>query len=481
MIRWPMLLACTACAATPDAIMYSDARHPSSASLRAGAAGSASPSLLPEPLAVKLAEATVSEVALANGIRLFVRQRVGALAEHAYLVIHSDFATSPVKGLMSRAYAYTLLSALGYPELVRLGATLRLGWGHDWVTFDVTHMPSSLPDVLSMYSKSFANPQFEHADLDWIKQRWLAGAERNAFNASAIAYRHLAFLVTGERSRLQVLPSDADDLMALQASDLGRFHSSLNPRDLVFVFDGPLSAQECFASSQQSLAKLSFRAAKPSVAAEPSLPAKHPAKSGVAFIERKGSPGAEILVGYLLPAFSTGTFVHGELLAASLSRGLGGTLFDVLRQHNGDAYGVSVRQSAGTGGGMLVIATTVAGARAASTLKSIQEATVGLGTSLDEPTFTRAKNSVEAMLQSPAPEMNDRGVLHTLAARGVSLSALNTMRTQAEETTPESLKAFARSHLDASRRHVVIVGEASVRESLVREGFTIDLVSKEVY
>jgi predicted Zn-dependent peptidase len=464
------LVACLliSCASPPPPVQVSDARQ-----LRPTRTLEVDPvapnwSVAPSADApIGASGAIVREARLNNGMRILVRQRSNAFSQQVYLMIRRG--TGSTQSMLPFVHARTVLVGEGYDTIARSGGGLRIADLWDAEVLEVSTLPAWLEHTVALLSRSFMRPGFDMGSLEEATQNIQRAAERNAFDVNALAAKFLFPRVLPGQRQPSLFPEDVE--RAPSYDDLLRYHSDLSAAEVVLLFDGAASLETCVAILRDRFVYLG-KDARP---VSPPARFAAPTFARTIFVERRGTPSAHVVFGYPSPPFASEAYLQSLVLAASLSRNLSGLLFESVRQHAGDSYGVHVGQWARAQGGMFQIWTTLEGVRAAHAFKTMVRTLEELN--LTDADLAIAKAHVERELSNPDPGFS--GLLQSVAAADVPLDALKRMREQLPSVTVQSLQALAKDMFQ--KRNVVIMGERSVLQGLRSEGVVVDQIENGVF
>lgn len=289
-----------------------------------------------------VAGTNVYEVKLASGLRIVVREDASIPAVHGAIVALGGQRSEPaekagagnlVAHMLDRgsaAFTKTELAA----KVEGLGAELTPFGGRNTFGIQFRCLKDDLPKILSLAGESFLRPAFPSEELEALRKETLAQIDEQESNLASLDLKILRATVFGDHPYGRPVLGTKDTVASISAADLAALHHSwTRPETSVVSFSGDVSVLEAVHRVLDSFR--SFPLAADATLVPPPLQAIDSARA--AQREVAGVTGAAVALGFQTVKIGNPDREVLDVMDRLLS-GLGGRLYEELREKRGIVY-----------------------------------------------------------------------------------------------------------------------------------------------
>ena len=249
---------------------------------------------------------------LRNGIPVLLARRGAVPAVNIELMFDGGYASDPAAGQPGRAAfamgmldegTTTLDSVALAKRLEQLGAQLSASASLDVSTAYLSALKDRLAPSLALLADVVRQPAFRTADIERLRQQWLAGIAQEKAQPAGLALRILPPLLYGKGHPYAIPFSgngDAATIKALTAADLRGYHTAVvRPDNMRILVAGDTTLAEILPQLEAAFGAWKAPATPLLEVAVPEVPAPETAR--VLLMDRAGAPQSLILAGLLAP------------------------------------------------------------------------------------------------------------------------------------------------------------------------------------
>lgn len=308
-----------------------------------------------EASARTLAGTSVFELTLASGLRVVVREDASIPAVHGAIASLGGQRSEPadqagagnlVAHMLDRGSAAFTKAELA-AQVEGLGADLSPFGGRNTIGLQFRCLKDDLPKILGLAGESFLRPSFPGEELEVLRREVLAQIDEQEENLASLDLKLLRSLVFGVHPYARPVLGTKESVMGITTAQLSDLHRAwVRPETSVVSFSGDVRATDAV-----RLVLDTFK----------SFPASSTTAQNPAPIEPIDAPRTETkqVPGLTGAALAVG-FQGVELgdpdrevldLTDRLLSGLGGRLYEVLREQLGIAYQAFARNDSQVDGG----------------------------------------------------------------------------------------------------------------------------------
>ncbi len=302
-----------------------------------------------------LAGTPVFEVTLASGLRVVVREDASIPAVHGAIASLGGQRSEPadqagagnlVAHMLDRGSAAFTKAELA-AQVEGLGADLSPFGGRNTIGLQFRCLKDDLPKILGLAGESFLSPSFPAEELDALRGEVVAQIDEQEENLASLDLKVLRSLVFGAHPYARPVLGTKESVMGITTAQLAELHRAwVRPETSVVSFSGDVRATDAV-----RLALDTFKGFPAS-----STTAQNPAPIEPIDAPRSetrevpGLTGAALAVGF--QGVKLGDPDREVLdLTDRLLSGLGGRLYEVLREQLGIAYQAFARNDSQVDGG----------------------------------------------------------------------------------------------------------------------------------
>jgi zinc protease len=423
---------------------------------------------------------------LANGLTLLVVRRPSLVVSLQYVVRAGQSSVEKGKSGLAALTARMLTegtkkrSSAALAEAAEsLGSTLDHDAGRDYSTVGLVTLGADLPRGLALLAEVVQKPAFSPKEFERVRKEWLDGliAERQAPErlASLAGLR----LLLGEPQGAPVGGS-VNDVRSLRIADLANFHRAhYTPAESAVIVVGNVSLADVVPEVEKSFADWpSAPVAPPTPLAE--VPA--PKRTVITLVDRPGSVQSAIFAAAPLPKRSEKGYETRLVLNALFGGLFTSRINQNLREEHAYTYGARSDAVATRSWGALVVSTSVETPSTADALGELmgefrKARDPALGKPIGEDEVSRARTDLMTGLGSHLEDI-DRVTddFATTFVQGLALDYYSHYDSSLAQATRASVASEARARLDPDHLVLVVVGDqSSIRPSLERKGFRVEL------
>ena len=420
----------------------------------------------PRPLSI----AAPVEQRLPNGLRVVLAERRGVQLVTAQLIVLSGSEADPprraglasmVAGLLTKGTRTRSASAQAR-DAESLGGSLDSGAGWHQSSLSITVTVPKLDTALALVSEAAQHPAFATAELDRLRVQTLDDLKVSYTRPGTLASLAAQQQLFGDGAYGHPASGTPASLQRLTRADLVALHAAqYRPDNAVLVLAGDLDAD-----SAMQLARRHFGGwtAARSATGGPTAPqAGRESPQAALVIDLPQSGQAAVVVASPLPPLGPER-AAAAVLNAVLGGGFSSRLSQEIRIQRGLSYSVGSGLDARNWGGALRAVVQTKNESAAEVVTLIQQ-------QLDRLAMEPIGEAELAARKATLIGDFSRRV-ETTAGLGAAVNALivagrspNELRTRIEAisaVTAADVQRFAQAHLGASRRRVVVAGDAKL-------------------
>ncbi|MDZ4761998.1 MAG: pitrilysin family protein [Alphaproteobacteria bacterium] len=412
-----------------------------------------------------------SEKTLPNGLRVIVANKAGLPLVSANLRVNAGAAFEQ-PGSAGLAALTTDLATRGTAtrsatqissQVESLGATLGAGASLDSSDISASGRSDKAADILAIMSDVVQNPAFAVEELDRARQETLDGlmvALRQPSSIGRFAMNRVLFGSGGYGST----PSPKS-IAAITREEVTGFHTSQwRPENAVLVIAGDLTPEAGFELAEQSFGSWVRPADGPTPPPPPSLlaPAASPPRSIVIDVPEIGQ--AAVLMGLVGPSRTDADYFPALVANDVLGGGYSARLNSEIRIKRGLSYGVRAQLPSRRLKAPIVASAQTRNDAVPQVVDLMSAELARLGSTAIPPAELEARKAVliGAFGRDVETTGGLAGQLSALAQFGLPLDRLQTYASDISAVTPEMAGAAAKTHYDATRADLVVVGDAKV-------------------
>ncbi len=385
---------------------------------------------------------------------------------------HAEHAGATVLTARAMSEGTTERDAVAFVEAAeRLGSEMRASAGWDSLTVNLEVPRSHLAAAMDLFAELALQPSFPEREVERLReerlndlQQVMADARRRAekafpevIYADGVPYARPLGGVEETVSRL-----DRDVLVARHAA-------LMRPEASTLIVCGDLDELPV-----EAMVRNAFGAWQAEGIARPELPEAPDAAAGdrrVVVVDRPDAPQSEIRVGHVGTARLTDDFHALSVMNALLGGLFNSRLNMLLREERGYTYGVSssfdMRRAAGPFAVRCAVESDVTAAAVADIMAE-------LGRIGDDPVEAAELDAARDYLIGVFPlrfetSAQVAGALSGLVVQGLPDDELDRYRPAVAAVSADDVRAAARTHVDAERASIVIVGDAAKCEAELAE------------
>ncbi len=284
----------------------------------------------------------VYEVKLASGLRVIVREDASIPAVHGAVVALGGQRSEPadkagagnlVAHMLDRGSAAFTKAELA-AKVEGLGAELSPFGGRNTFGISFRCLKEDLPKILSLAGESFLRPSFPSDELEALRKETLAQIDEQESNLASLDLKILRATVFGDHPYARPVLGTKDTIASVSAADLAALHRAwTRPETSVVTFSGDVHSLDAVHWVLDSFRSFPLATETPIV--PPALVAIDAPRT--AEREVAGLTGAAIALGFQTVKIGD---PDREVLDVTdrLLTGLGGRLYDELREKRGIVY-----------------------------------------------------------------------------------------------------------------------------------------------
>ncbi|MBK7976103.1 MAG: insulinase family protein [Deltaproteobacteria bacterium] len=302
-----------------------------------------------------LAGTTVFELTLASGLRVVVREDASIPVVHGAIASLGGQRSEPadqagagnlVAHMLDRGSAAFTKAELA-AQVEGLGADLSPFGGRNTVGLQFRCLKDDLPKLLGLAAESFLRPAFPVEELDGLRREVLAQIDEQEENLASLDLKLLRSLVFGAHPYSRPVLGTKESVLAITGASLSDLHRAwVRPESSVVSFSGDVRASDAVRLVLDTFKSfpLSTSTAQSPAPIEPIDAPRAEAKAV------PGLTGAALALGF--QGVKLGDADREVLdLTDRLLSGLGGRLYEVLREQLGIAYQAFARNDSQVDGG----------------------------------------------------------------------------------------------------------------------------------
>ena len=255
---------------------------------------------------------TLQRATLSNGIAVVLAARHAVPVVNVELMFRGGYASDPAAAKPGRASftmamldegTATLDSIAIARRLEQLGAELGAGASLDGSTAYLSALKDQLQPSLALLAEVVQQPAFRAADIERVRQQWLAGIAQEKAQPTGLALRIMPPLLYGAGHAYAIPFSGTGSeaaVQALSAADLRAYHDAVvRPDNAQILIAGDTTLAEILPQLEaafghwQAPATSRLQVSVPEVVAAPRV--------RVLLMDRPGAPQSLILAGLLAP------------------------------------------------------------------------------------------------------------------------------------------------------------------------------------
>ena len=447
----------------------------SSVALAAQQAPDRSKAPAPGPAPVLKPPAIVKQT-LSNGLPVWIVEMHEVPVVDLTLIVKSGSAADPAGKYGLASFTAAMLdegagtrSALELADAIDfLGASLSTSNTYDASTVHLHALASKFNEALPLLADVSLRPTFPTTEMERIRKERLTSLLQTLDNPSSLASVAFSRQVFGNTHRYgtPMIGNDATNT-AMTVADLKSFYSAhYQPTNAHLLVVGDVTSATVVPALEKAFG--SWKGA--GAVTQPALPtATRPAARQIYLVDKPGAAQSQIRIGSVGVARSTADYYVIDVMNTILGGSFSSRLNQNLREEHGYTYGASsyfdMRRSAGP-------FLAAAGVQTDKTVESLQEffkELDGMRTPVPANELARGK-SLEALSYPSAFEtteqMADR--LAELVVYGLPESTLGDYVPKIQAVGAADVQRAATQYLPADRFVVVVVGDLSKIEQLIR-------------
>lgn len=344
-------------------------------------------------------------------------------------------------------------------EVERLGATVSVNSGSDFVTVGASALSVYVDEILELMADVTLHPSFPQNEIDLARENTKQMLIQQRAQPNFLASERMAKVMFGDHPYARISPT-SESLDAMSRDRFVDFHRSrLMPNNAVLLAVGDIEVDEIVAKIERL-----FGAWKRDALAQSAFPALPQLSGRKAYlVDRPGSAQSNIVIANAgirrtSPDYFPMLVMHTVLGANASSR-----LFMNLREEKGYTYGayssLDARRMAGTFRVSAEVRTPVTGA-------SLHEFFVELDRIRNQRVPDEELRNAKSYLTGVFPiriETQDGLIDQLTGVRMYDLPSdyLHTYRDKVNAVTAEEVQRVAQQHVTPDRAAIVIVGDAA--------------------
>lgn len=352
-------------------------------------------------------------------------------------------------------------------EVERLGATLSVNSGSDFVTVGASALSLYVDEILELMADVTLRPSFPQNEIDLARENTKQMLIQQRAQPNFLASERAAKVMFGDHPYARISPT-SESLDGMSRDMFVDFHRSrLVPNNAVLLVVGDIEVDEIVAKIEKL-----FGAWKRETLAQSNFPALPQLSARKAYlVDRPGSAQSNIVIANAgitrtSPDYFPMLVMHTVLGANASSR-----LFMNLREEKGYTYGayssVDARRLAGSFRVSAEVRTPVTGA-------SLHEFFLELDRIRNERVPDEELRNAKSYLTGVFPiriETQDGLIDQLTGVRMFDLPSdyLHTYREKVNAVTAEEVQRVAQQHVTPDRAVIVVVGDAAEVESQMRD------------
>jgi zinc protease len=188
-------------------------------------------------------------------------------------------------------------------ELEGLGATLAVNSNLDMTGVTLSALKSNLAPSLDVMADVIRNPSFDQAEMDKLRQRWIAGIEQEKASPVQLALRLLPPMMYGEGHAYGVPFTGSgtiESVKSLTRDDLVKFHRTwVRPDNATIFVVGDATMAEMKPALEKAFGD--WKAPAGDIPKKNIAEVSRPAKGRVIIVDKPNSPQSLILAGHVAP------------------------------------------------------------------------------------------------------------------------------------------------------------------------------------
>lgn len=408
------------------------------------------------------------EKTLANGLRVIVVQRSQVPLVTAQLLIKSGGEVDPPKlaGVANMTGALLTLgtktrNATQISEAIEaLGGTLNSGAGWDASSVTTSLMSSRIGAAMEILSDVVRNPAFSQEEIDRLRRQYLNNLRVSLGQPGTVARYVASRIVFGDSPYGHPIIGTPESLPLIKRDDIVALHSTYyRPDNTVLIIGGDITPQSGFALAQKVFGDWAKPAAAlPKVAGGASVSGNR----RVVVVDIPGAGQAAVLTTRGSVDRTSPEYFRALVTNAVLT-GYSGRLNSEIRIKRGLSYGAgSVFEPRRFSGSFTASAQTKneSGAEVA-TLTLAEITRLGSDGLADSELMTRKANLLGGFARTMETTGGLVSQVGALALFGLPLDGLNRFANSVQTITPQDVKNFTASRLNANSQSVIVVGDSS--------------------
>lgn len=286
---------------------------------------------------------------LSNGIKLVLAERRGLPVVQMNLLLPGGYVADLGRKLGTSSFTMGMLDegagkygALAFgDEAERLGANLGASASLDGGSAYLSALKENLDESLGLFATMLRVPRFEGADVERVRQSWIAGIKQEKARPNSAALRLLPPLLYGQGHPYAIPFSGSGDeasIASLTRDDLLAYHQAyVRPEGSTLVVVGDTTLAEIVPLLEKHLGQWKGTGAAP---AQPAVTeVALPSKPRVFLVDQPGAIQANVYVGQLAPSSMDAKATEFEIANSVLGGEFSSRLNMNLREDKHWAYG----------------------------------------------------------------------------------------------------------------------------------------------
>lgn len=343
------------------------------------------------------------------------------------------------------------------------------GWDESGVGITVT--TPKLDDALTLLAEVVRQPTFADDELTRAKTQALDDLELMLSRPTTLASLAAARAVFGDGAYGHSRSGTPASIKRIGRADVQALHRALyRPDNAILVLTGDITAAQALALAQQRFGDWQKPAAP-----LPAVPAAsgHSALPSLLVIDQPGGGQAGVVAAHAAPPRDDADFYTGTVANAVLGGSYSARLNEEIRIKRGLSYGAGSSFDPRRDGGLWLASAQTKNPSATQVVALMQGEFDRLGKTpvpADELAARKATLVGEygRSLETTAGLARQVG---ELAVYGVDLGEIGRYVDRVQAVTPVQIERYAGQHLDATGRHVVVVGDAAQFGAALRKAY----------
>lgn len=424
---------------------------------------------------------------LSNGLKVILAERHDAPTVNLSLQFNAGYAADKISIPGLASFTMSMLdegttsrdSLQIAAELDELGSGVGAGSGLDNLTVSLNSLTHNLPATLDIFTDVLLNSSFPEAEVERLRNQFLAGIKREQSSPQSMALRVLPSLVFGKSHAYgQSLTGTGTEegLKSITVADMQAFKQQwLRPDNGTLMVVGDITLEQLLPQLESRLA--GWSAPADPLPELPKFEVGHKPKAELYIVDRPNSPQSMIVAGHIAPSAGDERNIAMNLVNKALGGMFTSRLNMNLREDKGWSYGASSTVIKTQAQRMFIAYASVQQDKTAESMREIRKELRGIdgGERITSKELELGKSNIVRKL--PGHNETQANVLGTIAALnrfGLPDDYYDSFVSKTVAVSKHQVNKVAADVVEPERMIWVVVGDRQkIEKDIKRLGFAV--------